>query len=76
VTNRSETAQDGLCALRDSGYMDQHQTDSSEDKILRITVVDVLDWVAAGLTSKEIASQFPKATEQEIERYITSLGFT
>jgi uncharacterized protein (DUF433 family) len=56
--------------------MDQHQTDSSEDKILRITVVDVLDWVAAGLTSKEIASQFPRATEQEIERYIASLGFT
>jgi hypothetical protein len=64
-----------FCALRDSGYMDQHQTDSSEDKILRITVVDVLDWVAAGLTSKEIASQFPDATEQEIERYIASLGF-
>lgn len=55
--------------------MDQHQTDSSEDKILPITVVDVLDWVAAGLTSKEIASQFPEATEQEIERYIAAFGF-
>lgn len=33
---------------------------------LRITVSDVLGYLAAGMTSKEIIADFPKLTEEDI----------
>ena len=33
---------------------------------MRITVSDVLGWLAAGMTHQEILSDFPELTEQDI----------
>lgn len=39
---------------------------------MRITVYDVLGWLAAGMTTEEIVSAFPELTRQDIQ---ASLAF-
>lgn len=38
---------------------------------LRITVGDILSWLAAGMTRAEIIDDFPQLTEQDIEAALT-----